>query len=145
MPYTKVYVHFVWTTKNRIPFLDTFQLRKSLWNHIKQNAVQKGIYVDRINGYQEHCHCLISLGIDQCMSNVMRLLKGESSYWINKHQLCKHKFGWQDEYYGISVSQSGLDNVRAYIDNQEKHHAKKTFQEEFEEFVELYDFVSSKI
>jgi putative transposase len=144
MPFTKVYIHFVWTTKNRIPFLDTFQLRQCLWNHIKQNAVQKGIYIDRINGYREHCHCLISLGIDQCMSNVMRLLKGESAHWMNKHQLCKHKFAWQDEYYGISVSQSGLDNVRAYIENQEYHHAKKTFQQEFDEFVELYDFVSSK-
>jgi len=144
MPYTKVYIHFVWTTKNRIPFLETSQMRKSLWDHIKQNAVKKGIYVDRINGYREHCHCLISLGVDQCMSNVMRLLKGESSHWMNKHQLCKHKFEWQDEYYGISVSQSGLDNVRAYIENQEKHHAKKTFQKEFDEFVTLYDFVSSK-
>jgi hypothetical protein len=63
---------------------------------------------------------------------------------MNKHQLCKHKFEWQDEYYGISVSQSGLDNVRAYIENQEQHHVKKTFQQEFDEFVELYDFASFK-
>src|SRR5688572_8740470 len=128
MPHTKVYIHFVWTTKNRIPFLDTYHLRKNLWNHIKENAYKKGIFIDRINGHQEHCHCLVSLGIEQSMANVMRLLKGESSYWINKTQLCKATFEWQNEYFAVSVSESLVDKVRSYIDNQEEHHAKKTFQ-----------------
>jgi len=95
MPHSKVYIHFVWTTKNRIPFLDTYELRKNLWNHIKDNAKKKGIFVDRVDGYQEHCHCLVSLGIEQSMANVMHLLKGESSYWMNKNRLCKFKFEWQ--------------------------------------------------
>jgi len=138
MPHAKVYIHFVWTTKNRIPFLDTYDLRKNLWNHIRDNAKSKGIFIDSINGYQEHCHCLISLGIEQSMANVMRLLKGESSYWMNKNHLCKFKFEWQDEYFAHSVSESLVDKVRSYIDNQEQHHAKKTFQREYDEMIELH-------
>jgi putative transposase len=140
MPHAKVYIHFVWTTKNRLPFLHTYELRKTLWTHIKENAVKKGIFIDKINGYQEHCHCLISLGIEQSMANVMQLVKGESSYWMNKNRLCKHKFEWQDEYFAISISQSQVDKVRTYIDNQEEHHRKKTFQKEYDEMIELYAF-----
>lgn len=140
MPHAKVYIHFVWTTKNRIPFLDTLDLRKKLWIHIKENAKAKGIFIDAINGYQEHCHCLVSLGIDQSMSKVMQLVKGESSHWMNNHQLGKHKFEWQDEYFAVSVSASLMDKVRTYIDNQEQHHHKKTFQDEYDEMIDRYEF-----
>jgi len=136
MPYTRVYIHFVWTTKNRIPFLDTYDLRKKLWDHIRENAKAKGIFIDSINGYKEHCHCLISLGIDQSISKVMQLLKGESSHWMNKNQLLKYKFEWQNEYFAVSVSESALDKVRTYIGNQEQHHRKETFKQESDELIE---------
>src|SRR5574339_1052202 len=106
MPFAKVYVHFVWSTKDRKPFLDSPELRTKVWQHIKENAKSKEIFIDTINGYQEHCHCLISMGIDQTMSKVMQLIKGESSFWINKNNLCSQKFEWQDEYFAISVSES---------------------------------------
>jgi REP element-mobilizing transposase RayT len=64
MPFIKVYIHFVWSTKNRIQFLDTKELRQLVWNHIRKNAKKKGIHIDFINGYSDHCHCLISLGHD---------------------------------------------------------------------------------
>ena len=136
MPHSKVYIHFVWTTKNRIPYLNTYDFRQKLWVHIKENAAQKRIFIDKINGHQEHCHCLVSLGIDQTMSKVMQLIKGESSYWMNKNQLCKGKFEWQDEYFAASVSESVLDKVRIYIGNQEQHHRKETFKQEYDELVE---------
>lgn len=120
--------------------LDSPDLRKQVWQHIKENATKKEIFVDMINGYQEHCHCLISLGPDQSMSKVMQLIKGESSFWINKNNLCKQKFEWQDQYYAVSVSESILDNVRTYIKNQEEHHRKSTFQEEFDQFIKTYGF-----
>jgi REP element-mobilizing transposase RayT len=140
MPFIKVYIHFVWSTKNRKPFLDSPELRQRVWEHIKQNAKSKEIFIDTINGYQEHCHCLISLGIDQTMSKTMQLLKGESSFWINKHNLCKQKFEWQDDYFAVSVSESILDKVREYIKNQETHHKKKSFEQEYNEFIEKYGF-----
>jgi REP element-mobilizing transposase RayT len=140
MPFVKVYIHFVWSTKNRYPYLNTNELRVKVWNHIRENAKTKGIFIDFINGYADHCHCLISLGIDQTIQKVMQLIKGESSYWINKNRLTKEKFEWQDEYFAVSVSESMLDKVRDYIKNQEEHHRKKTFQEEYDEFISKYGF-----
>ena len=140
MPFIKVYIHFVWSTKNRIPFLDSLELREKVWNHIKDNGKKKGIFIDFVNGHEDHCHCLVSLGSDQTIEKVMQLIKGESACWINKESLTKQKFEWQDEYFAVSVSESGINNVREYIKNQDEHHKKKTFQEEYDEFIKKYGF-----
>lgn len=140
MPLVKVYIHFVWSTKNRHPFLSSNEIRLKVWNHIGENAKEKGIFIDFINGYSDHCHCLVSLGIDQTIQKVMQLIKGESSFWINKNRLTNEKFEWQDEYFAVSVSESMLNKVREYIKNQEEHHSKKTFQQEYDEFISKYGF-----
>jgi putative transposase len=140
MPFLKVYIHFVWSTKNRVPYLESKELRQKVWNHIRENAKEKGIFIDFINGYNDHCHCLISLGVDQTIQKVMQLIKGESSFWINKQGLTQQKFEWQDEYFAVSVSESVLDKVRNYIKNQEEHHLKKSFQAEYDEFMSKYKF-----
>lgn len=124
MPFVNVYIHFVFSTKQRFPFLDTIDLRNKIWEHIKTNAKDKGVLVDEIGGYKDHCHCLVALNVNQTISNVMQLIKGESSYWINKNCLTKSKFKWQAEYYAASVSKSKLKKVRNYIRNQEAHHQK---------------------
>jgi len=144
MPFIKVYIHFVWSTKNRHPFLATPDQRKAMWKHIRENGKKKGIYIDFINGYQEHCHCLVSLGDDQTMRQTMQLIKGESSHWINKEKLLNEKFEWQDEYFAVSVSESLVDIVRNYIKNQESHHAKKTWDEEYNELIEKFGFQKFK-
>jgi putative transposase len=140
MPFVKVYIHFVWSTKNRVPFLKTKELRVKVWNHILENSKKKNIFVDFVNGYSDHCHCLVSLGVDQSIQKVMQLIKGESSFWINKEGLTKEKFEWQDEYFAVSVSESGIDKVRDYIKNQEKHHSKRSFQQEHDEIIEKFGF-----
>ena len=140
MPFVKVYIHFVWSTKNRIQFLNTKELRIKVWNHIRENAKKKDIYVDFVNGYSDHFHCLVSLGVNQSIEKVMQLIKGESSFWINKEGLTKEKFEWQDEYFAVSVSESVIDKVRDYIKNQEEHHSKKTFQQEYDEFISKFGF-----
>lgn len=70
----------------------------------------------------------------------MQLIKGESSFWINKNKLTKEKFEWQDEYFAVSVSESIIDKVRDYIKYQETHHKKKTFQEEYDEIISKFGF-----
>lgn len=140
MPFTKVYLHLVWSTKDRFPFLNSVELRQKVWNHIKENANSKGIFIDFVNGYEDHCHCLVSLGIDQTIQKTVQLIKGESSFWINKNLSLSKKFEWQDEYFAVSVSQSMVPKVRNYIKNQEEHHKKKSFQEEYEEFILKYNF-----
>ncbi|MEO5911812.1 MAG: IS200/IS605 family transposase [Pelobium sp.] len=149
MPYIKVYIHFVWSTKNRVPYLNSQKLRNTVWQHIRDNAKEKEIFIDFINGYEDHCHCLISLGVDQTIQKTMQLIKGESSFWINKQGILNdiykyEKFEWQDEYFASSVSYSMIEKVRNYIKNQEDHHKKKSFEKEYEEFIEKYDFEKFK-
>ena len=134
MSYSKVYIHFVWVTKMRKPFL-VKDKRIEIQKHILANSREKGIFVETINGYLDHLHCLVSLGKDQTISEVARLIKGESSFWINKQQLFSSKFAWQEEYYAVSVSESVRRKVIEYIENQEDHHSRKTFMEEHEELI----------
>ncbi len=139
MPYVRVWIHFVWSTKNREPFLNN-EIRNKVFGHIKENAKTKDIYIDFIGGYVDHVHCLISLGTDQNIEKIMQLIKGESSFWINKNNLCKTKFGWQDEYFAVSVSESNVASVRKYIAKQEEHHTSKSFDEEFTGFMRRAGF-----
>ncbi len=144
MPFVSVYIHFVWSTKNRVPYLATKDLRDAMWQHIKQNGKDKGIFIDFVNGYREHCHCLVSLGKEQTISKVMQLIKGEAAFWFNRQNFILEKLEWQDEYFAVSVSQSALDRVRDYIKNQEQHHGKKTYQQEYDEFITKYGFQKFK-
>ena len=139
MPFVKVWIHFVWSTKNREPYLIN-EIRQKVFEHIRENARAKNIHLDFINGYVDHIHCLISLGTDQTIEKIMQLIKGESSFWINKNHLCKTKFEWQDEYFAVSVSESNLESVRKYIANQEEHHRTKSFDEEFGNFMKRAGF-----
>ncbi|MBK0380785.1 transposase [Mucilaginibacter segetis] len=103
-----------------------------------ENCKEKGIFLQAINGYTDHIHCLISLGKDQSISKVAQLIKGESSFWINKHELTVQSFSWQDDYFAVSISESQVEKVTKYIKNQEIHHTKKTFDEEVKQFMTIY-------
>ena len=138
MSWISVYIHIVFTTKDHEPFLNTPELRKKVFQHIKQNATEKNIFLDCVSGYHDHAHCLISLGKEQTISNVVQLLKGESSFWINKNGLTQNKFAWQDDYWAVSVSDKHLENVRKYIHNQEEQHAKNSFEVEINNFMKKY-------
>ena len=140
MPFIKVYIHFVWSTKNRFPFLNSLELREKMWKHIKENGKEKGIFIDFVNGYSDHCHCLVSLKSDQTIQKVIQMIKGESAFWFNNQNFILKKFGWQDEYFAVSVSESMIENVRNYIRNQETHHSKKSFDDEYNKMIDVYGF-----
>ena len=127
MPFARIWVHLIWSTKNRQPLI-TKKLKPQLLKHIRENAWQKKIFLDQINCVEDHCHALISLGTEQTISKVTRLIKGESSHWINSNHLISGVFEWQDEYIAVSVSDSMIDKIRYYIKIQEKHHLKETFK-----------------
>ncbi len=139
MPFLKIWIHLVWSTKNRQPVL-TEDIRQILFTHIKENAKEKNIHVDFLNGYIDHVHMLISLNADQTIAKIVQLLKGESSYWVNKNKLCPGKFEWQGDYFAASVSESGVNRVREYIKDQESHHTTKTFSEEYTALLDEYRF-----
>ena len=140
MPYAKVMIHFIWSTKNRMPIISKGFLKPVLLTHIKENSITKNIFIDTLNCVEDHIHLLISLGTEQTISKVAMLIKGESSFWVNKEKLIKNKFEWQDEYIALSVSESAIDKVRQYILNQEEHHTKKTFTEEYNDFLKAHGF-----
>jgi len=139
MPYLRIWIHLIWSTKNRDKIINK-DLKPLLLDHIKQNAKTKEIYIDFLNCVEDHIHLTISLGNEQTISKVVQLIKGESSFWINKEKLTKTKFEWQDEYIAVSVSESMINQVRDYIKYQEDHHKIKTFQEEYDEFMKKYGF-----
>lgn len=134
MPYLNVWIHAVWSTAYRLPLL-TKNIRGRVFEHIKSNGYQKGIRIDRINGYLDHVHVLFILPGNLSIAKAIQLMKGESSYWINKNQLTREKFKWQDEYYAATVGEPDLFKVQEYIDGQELHHRNLTFSEEYAKLV----------
>ena len=139
MSYIKILIHAVWATKDREPYL-TSGIKQQVIKHIQNYAPTKSIFIDHINGGVEHLHCLLSLSSDQNIATIINLLKGESSFWINRNNLTKIKFGWQDEYFAVSIGESQVEVIRKYIRDQENHHQKKTFQQEYDEFIAKYKF-----
>lgn len=132
MSFLKVWIHAVWSTDQRKPLLES-SLREEVFHHIKENGIKKGIYIDRVNGFHDHVHVLFDLPSEVCIPKAIQLIKGESSFWINKSGLIRHPFAWQSEYYAASVSDHAVDEVRLYIDHQEEHHRKKSFAKEYDD------------
>lgn len=105
---------------------------------LNEYALEKGIYM-KINYFNaDHVHTLIDLPTSKSIEEVMQLFKGGSSHWINENRLLRGRFSWGRGYGAFSVSHSHVDRVAAYIANQEEHHRKKTFDQEFRVFVKRY-------
>ena len=139
MSYVKIWIHAVWTVKNRKLLLSE-ESRKLLFEQIQKNALEKEILMEIVNGHNNHVHCFFRLKNNQSIDWVMQLIKGESSFWFNKNKLSSQKLIWQKEYFAVSVSESHVNRVRNYIANQEEHHKKKSWEEEYDEFIKNYGF-----
>jgi putative transposase len=129
MPYTKIWIHLIWTTKNRGKLISP-ELKPKLLSHIKEYTSARDIHLDFINCTSDHVHAIISMNPDQMLCRIMQLIKGESSSWINRSRLIHQHFAWQEEYIAYSLSESRLNYLREYIKNQEEHHRKKSLSEE---------------
>jgi REP element-mobilizing transposase RayT len=136
--YTKCWLHLIWNTLNKERILIDKEIRKQISKHLYEYSVSKKFYM-KINYINpEHVHTIIDLPTNYTIEEVFKLLKGESSYWINENKLLKGKFSWGRGYAAFSVSKSNLDRVVKYIINQEEHHKKKSFTAEYEAFVKAY-------
>jgi putative transposase len=123
------FVHCVWGTKNRFPYFNSSNTR-DIMTHISEKSYENGIYIDHLNAYRDHMHCLISLDPNESLAKVVKQIKGESSHWINQNLFLSFDFKWAHEYYATSVSRTLLPTVRQYIQNQEIHHQNKSWQQE---------------
>ncbi len=129
--YYNIWLHIVWSTKDRFPFLSP-EIRTKLFIHIHKIASEKGYHLSLINGIEDHIHCLFSLNPKYAISKMVNDVKGESSHWLNEQKFLKTKFNWQRGFSVFSVSESKVNQVRKYINNQVEHLRRISFIEEWD-------------
>ncbi len=135
--YSRCWVHLVWATLDREPML-TKPAAAIASKFIDGYSLKNGIYMKINYVNPEHVHALIDLPTSKSIEEVVKLLKGSSSHDVNEQRILRGRFSWGRGYGAFSVSHSDVGRVAAYIANQEKHHRKKTFGEEFKLFVNKY-------
>jgi len=137
--YNKIWLHAIYATKERKPLIN-LDIEQAIYNHIREQLIEIGCPVRIINGMPEHIHLLFLLNPQKPVSDVLKQVKGNTSHWINEQNLIAEKFAWQSGYAAYSVSESQLEKVCNYFLNQKQHHKKKTFAQEYEEFIKLHGF-----
>lgn len=135
--YNQIWIHAVWATKDRQPLI-TPKIEKVLFGLMRKEFEELGCPVRIINGMPDHVHCLFLLNPKKSVADIIKQIKGSSSHFINHSNFTEERFSWQTGYACFSVSQSVVDRTFQYIRNQKQHHAKKTFQAEYDAFLELY-------
>jgi REP element-mobilizing transposase RayT len=130
MSYVSSYYHCVFSTKERRPLIGP-ALRERLWPFLGGIARQHEMKAIEIGGVSDHVHLLLSLPPTLAIAKAMQLIKGGSSKWVHDTFREHWAFAWQVKYAAFGVSTSLLDKTIAYIQTQEQHHRKMSFQEEF--------------
>ncbi len=136
--FTQLYIQFVFAPKYRDRLLKT-EIRSEVFSYISgiiTNRKHKSLI---INGMSDHMHILIGLNPNDKLSDLVGAIKKSSSTFINEKNWFRGKFQWQDGYGAFSYGRSQLNNVYQYIKNQEVHHRKHTFQEEYIELLKRFE------
>jgi putative transposase len=136
--YSQLYVHIVFAVKNRAALIsDKWDERLRLY--IIATCQNNGHKVLAINNMPDHLHLFIGLNTRQSIAELMRQVKGDSSEWINKERLTPFRFQWQEGYGAFTHSQSQVDTVVKYINNQHEHHKKVSFLDEYRQILKSFD------
>lgn len=136
--YVSNHIHYVFSTKNRERVLPK-DVRDRLWAYMGGIAKQHGIIPIMIGGYDDHCHALLALPSTMTIAKAMQHVKGLSSKWLSETFPDLRNFQWQDGYGAFGVSMSHIDQTVNYIRNQEEHHKKLSFQEEYIAFLKRHN------
>lgn len=136
--YTQIHIHFVFAVKFRQAIIHN-DWREELYKYIAGIIKNNNHKLLAINGVSDHVHVLIGIRPAQSISDLMKNIKQDSSKWINTNKFLKIHFEWQEGYGAFSYSKSQLNAVVNYIENQEVHHKKKTFREEYIDFLEKFE------
>jgi REP element-mobilizing transposase RayT len=128
--YTQLNIHCVFAVKYRKAIIHS-SWEERLHKYITGIVQNNGHKMLAINSATDHLHLFVGLNPKQSISDMMRLVKGDSSEFVNKYQLTDRKFQWQEGYGAFSNSHSQIDAVVKYILNQKEHHQHKTFREEY--------------
>ena len=136
--YHQVYIQTVFAVKYREAVIDK-EWRSTLMGVIGNLINETGCKTIIVNGVEDHVHCFLGLKPVVSISELMKTVKAKSSKYINDNKLTKNRFEWQEGYGAFSYSHSHIENVYKYIANQEKHHDKQTFREEYLEFLDKFE------
>ncbi|UTN05194.1 IS200/IS605 family transposase [Flavobacterium bizetiae] len=136
--YHQVYIQAVFAVKYREAVI-TNECKSKILSVIGNLINETGCKTLIVNGTEDHVHCLLTLKPTISISELMKVVKGKSSKFINDHQLTKHKFEWQEGYGVFSYSKSHIDAVYKYIANQEEHHKKQNFKDEYISFLNKFN------
>jgi len=135
--YHQVYLQAVFAVKYREAVIDK-KWKPTLLGVIGNLINETGCKTIIVNGVEDHIHCFLGLKPVVSISELMKTVKAKSSKYINDHELTEKRFEWQEGYGVFSYSQSHIDNVYKYIANQEEHHKKQNFKEEYLGFLHKY-------
>ena len=135
--YTQIYIHIVFAVKGRQSLIPK-QHKTELHGYIMGIINNKKQTLIQINSMPDHVHILIGLTPDTAISDLVRDIKAHSSKFINQKRWVLGRFEWQEGFGAFSYARSQLNDIVNYIKNQEKHHLKKTFREEYFEILELF-------
>ncbi len=135
--FTQIYIQIIFAVKRRETLLSK-TWRSEVFKYIAGLIKEKGHKPIIINGVSDHVHCFIGLKPSTAISDLARDIKNNSSKFINEKGFTKLKFNWQSGYGAFSYSHSQIDSVYNYILNQEEHHRKKSFSEEYLEFLDKF-------
>jgi REP element-mobilizing transposase RayT len=136
--YTQIHIHAVFAVQNRISLIRK-DWQKRLYQYIIAIIQNHEHKVLSIGGMPDHVHILFGFRPTQSLSELMQNVKRNSSEWINKEKLVMGKFSWQEGYGGFSYSKSQISRVIKYIENQEAHHTKRTFIEEYKKILNAFE------
>lgn len=136
--YTQIHIQSVFAVQNRNCVIGK-AWKEELYKYITGIIQNHNHKVLAINGMPDHVHILFGFRPTQSLSDLMQDIKGDSSKWINTKGFLRSKFSWQEGYGAFSYSKSHVNNVIRYIQNQEEHHRKKTFRDEYKEFLKNFD------
>lgn len=135
--YTQLYAHIVFAVKGRTNLISS-QWKDELYKYISGILSGKKQKLMAINGMNDHIHLLIGFKPDCSISDLIRDIKSNSSKWINEKGFFMGRFEWQSGFGAFTIGQSQIDRIYKYIENQEEHHRKKTFREEYIDFLKAY-------
>ncbi len=136
--YTQITIHAVFVVKYRENII-TKDWRDNLHQYISGIITKKGAVSLAVGGWKDHVHILFGMPVSTCIADFMSAVKSSSSGWINEQKFVKGQFQWQTGYGAFSYAKSERDTVINYIMNQEDHHRKKTFREEYLELLNDFD------
>ena len=130
-----LFIHVIWSVRRREALLSK-PVRRVLFAHLQKEGEEKGMRIVAIGGVEDHVHCLLQLMPSQNLLQVVRNVRTSAALWINESKLLTlpGEFGWDEEYWAVSVSPSGVKQVIEYIGKQEEHHKTKTLDSELEIF-----------